>query len=63
MGIDFAYTTHEADDVKSGMLFRSVFGFKDTNIHLQYGDFGGVWTLLCGSKQDILPAIEKFIHV
>jgi hypothetical protein len=52
-GMDIIFTTHKEDNKFEGAFYRRRYGFEPTGVVLEYGDFGGRWTLVYGSWDSV----------
>jgi len=57
MNFDSMWTTYDDEDEYTGTYYKNKFLMEDTNIKLNYSDFGGSWNLLVTDK---MAEMKKF---
>ncbi|MCG3204291.1 MAG: hypothetical protein KCHDKBKB_01006 [Elusimicrobia bacterium] len=57
--IDVYLTTHNVDRSAESRFLSRYLGFKETNVVLKYGDFGGLWNLIYLTQ----PNLDKNIQI
>lgn len=60
--VDVFLTTHNYDKNEEAKFLSKYLGFKETNVVLKYGDFGGLWNLIYLTQENLDKNIQlKFL--
>jgi hypothetical protein len=58
-GLDSIWTTYDASDPFTGEYYKTKLLMEELGVRLKYGDFGGIWVLICTEKVAELRASRR----